>query len=164
MELTKILSSFKDKTVREQVDEWRQQLWEALPGILTDEDDRCGMNDDGNIAIKKGAATLFVNFGLDEDNDVGWVLVYSPLVDMPEDTLLPFYRKLLDINYDESVMGRLSTHEDVVYLARALTTEGCDQRAVISTVAAMADEADGIAEYLINEFGARSTEIDVIAA
>lgn len=61
-------------------------------------------------------------------------------------------------------MGRLSTHEDVVYLARALTTDGCDQRAVISAVAAMAGEADGISEHLIKEFGARSTGIDVIAA
>ena len=66
------------------------------------------------------------------------MFIYSPLVYMPEDALLPFYRKLLDINYDESVVGRLSTHEDVVYLARSLTTDDSDERAVISTVAALA--------------------------
>ena len=39
----------------EKLDEWRQELWEALPGICSDEEDRYGMNDDGNIAIKKGS-------------------------------------------------------------------------------------------------------------
>ena len=164
MNAKNLLSRVKEKNAAEKLDEWRQELWEALPGIFSDEKDLYGMNDEGNVAIKKGGATLFVEFGLDEDNDFGWVLIYSPLVYMPEDALLPFYRKLLDINYDESVVGRLSTNEDIVYLARTLTTDDRDLRAVLSTVAALAYEADGITEYLIEEFDVRSTEIDVIAA
>lgn len=164
MNVIDLLSREKEKTAGEVVEEWRKELWEALPEIFCDEDDRYGVNDDGDIAIRKGGATLFVNFGLDEDQGAGWVLAYSPLVHMPEEALLPFYRKLLDINYDESVMGRLSTHEDVVYIARAQNTEGCNVRALISMVAELAEEADGIAACLIKEFGARATEIDVIAA
>lgn len=164
MNVMSLFARTEERTAAEIVDGWRQELWEALPGIFSDEEDRYGINDEGNIAIRKGCATLFVNFVLDEDSGVGGVLVYSPLVHMPEEALLPFYRKLLEINYDESVLGRLSTHEDVVYLARALTSEGCDQRAVIATVAALANEADGIASYLIGEFGARATELDAFGA
>jgi hypothetical protein len=164
MNVKNLLSRATEKTAVETLEAWRQELWEALPGIFSDEEDRYGINDEGNVAIKKGGATLFVDFGLDEENDVGWVLAYSPLVHLPEEDLLPFYRKLLDINYDESVVGRLSTHDDTVFLAKSLTTEGCSVRAFILMVAELAGEADGIAEYLVKEFGARSTGIDVIAA
>lgn len=163
VEMMSFFARTGERTAAEIVDEWRQELWEALPGILGDEDGRCGMNDEGNIALKKGEATIFVDFGIDEAQGVGWVLVYSPLVSMPEDNLLPFYRKLLDINYDESVMGRLSTCDDVVFLARSLGTDFSNHRAVIEMVTALANEAAGLCDFLVKEFGARPKGFDIFA-
>lgn len=163
MNVLKYLSRSKDESGGEKLDRWRQQLWEAVPGMCCDEEDRYGMDDDGDIAIKKGCATLFVNFGLDE-HGAGWVHAYSPLVFMPNHQLLPFYRKLLDINDDASVVGRLSTREDVVHLARSFRTDIDGVNGVVFAVGALAREADAIAEYLMEEFEARSTEIDVFAA
>lgn len=163
MGITKLFSGEKVLTEREKLDGWRQELWEALPEIFRDEEDRYGMNEDGDLAIRKGGVTLFVNFGVDSD-DIGWVIIHAALVHLPEDGVLAFYRKVLDINNDQSVVGRLSTHEDAVYLSRTVLSDGRDVRVLVSTVATMAQEADCIAEYLVEEFGARPVEVDVIAA
>jgi len=159
--MMKLISNLLNKTSEEKVKEWRDELWEALPQMFQDETDRYGINDEGNIAIKKGSATVFVDFGISEDGEFGWAIVYSPLVYLPKENLLPFYKRLLDINFDDSVFGTLSTDEDVVYLNRTLVIEGPDEQDLMFNVVTLAEEADDLDDYLVSEFGAQLVEVQV---
>ncbi len=156
--LSDLFSEIGD-TDDEKLLKWREELLEILPALLDDEEDDFGIDDDGDVIIRKGSAHVWVEFGIDDDLD-GWVVIHSPLVRLPDDNLLPFYRKLLDLNNDPSQFGALSTNRDIVVLRRTIPVNGLDAEAFIFNVSVLCAEADALDDVLMEEFGAPRFRFD----
>lgn len=142
---------FSDKAEKK-INKWRNELIELLPNMLEDEDD-FGVDDEGDLHILKGSAHVFVDFGVDDDGD-GWVTIHSPLVRLPKENLLPFYRRLLDLNNEPFLFGSLSTTGDIVVLTRTIPVDGLEEDAFVYNVQKLCFEADDIDDLLITEFEA----------
>ena len=146
------LKKFFNDSAEDKITKWRDELVELLPKVLEEEDDFT-VDEDGDVIIRKGSAHVVVEFTIDEDQD-GWVIIHSPLVRLPEENLLPFYRRLLDLNNQPFLFGSLSTNDDVVVLTRTIPAEGLEEDAFIFNVQRLCVEADDLDDILINEFKA----------
>jgi hypothetical protein len=96
----------------------------------------------------------------DESDDDGGdlsLLLYSELVRMPKDELLPFYRSILELNANPLRHGRLAIQEDVVvYMAVVGTGLLDDKLGAALLVNTLVHEADELDDLLIEEFGAQA--------
>ena len=90
--------------------------WKLLPSLLSEGDTFDLSEDQAEVIVRSGSAHIFIGFGTDEEDEEVYLLIHSPLVFMPRDNLLPFYRKLLDLNNAETLLGRLAMAGDVVVL------------------------------------------------
>ena len=135
---------------------WLVKTIELLPAILNDEDTFTVSEDESEVLIQRGSARTYVSFIVDEENDP-WVIFYSPLVFLPKDNLLPFYRALLDLNY-EMMPGRLATHENFALLKYEILVEHLSDQLFRSMLYSMTRAADYLDDRLIKEFGVRRWE------
>ena len=145
----------------EKIDRWRNELVEALPRILKEEDG-FEVDDDGSVNVKIGSVYVFVEFAIVEEENEGLVVIYSPLVIMPKENLLPFYRKLLDLNNNYFQFGSLSMRDNIAVLTRTIPVEGLEESAFLHNVGQICDEADFLDDELINEFGVKRFDFDEI--
>jgi hypothetical protein len=148
---------FSDDPI-EKLTAWRDELVKVLPDILDEEDDFV-VDEDGDVQILKGSARVFVEFIVDEDGQ-GFVVIGSPLVHLPKENLLPFYRRLLDLNSDPLRFGALATREDFVVLTRTIPINGLEEEAFLFNVHVLCLEADDLDDALINEFDAPRFDLE----
>ncbi|MEW6349642.1 MAG: YbjN domain-containing protein [Thermodesulfobacteriota bacterium] len=102
--------------------------------------------------FSRGSAELFV--GLRELNERGVVVIMSPVVYLPEQNLLPFYRRCLEINM-ELVNCALAAAEDKIYLVHERPIEGLDQVEIEGTLDYLSSVADDLDDRLADEFDAK---------
>ena len=102
--------------------------------------------------VNRGSAIIYIFV---QDSQTGpFIRVVSPIVYMPPQNLLPFYRKLLDHN--NNLLGcTLSTDKDVVMLVAQRHTLGISQEELDDMVDTLARVADTLDNELATEFGAR---------
>lgn len=102
--------------------------------------------------VNRGSAIIYIFV---QDSQTGpFIRVVSPIVYMPTQNLLPFYRKLLDHN--NNLLGcALSTDKDVVLLVTQRHTLGINQEELDELVDSLARVADALDNELATEFGAR---------
>ncbi len=89
-----------------------------------------------------------------QNGDAGFLQVLSPIVYLPQSGLLPFYRRLLELNL-QLTNAAFGVFQEVVYVYNERPLDGMDNveaNNIISMVASYADEYD---DKLIAEFGGR---------
>jgi hypothetical protein len=103
--------------------------------------------------IGRGSAVIYI-FVQEAEGGGVYLRVVSPLVYLPKENLIAFYRKLLDINND-LVNCALATDKDVVLLVVQRPTLGLDQEELDDVVSLLAQTADSLDNELNKEFGCR---------
>ena len=102
--------------------------------------------------VQRGSAIVYIFI---QESDQGPMLrVVSPIVYLPKENLLPFYRKLLDAN-NGLVNCALATDKDIVLCAVTRPTQALDQEELDSIVSMLAHAADELDNSLNKEFGCR---------
>lgn len=102
--------------------------------------------------FQRGSAVIEVF--VSQQDGIGYLQVLSPIMHLPANSLLPLYRRLLELNL-QLTNAALGIHLDVVYVFIERPLEGLDANetnGVINTVAAYADDLD---DKLVAEFGGR---------
>lgn len=101
--------------------------------------------------LVQGSANFEVGFF--SYNKTDYYYVASSIVKLPQENLLPFYRRLLELN-DFYIGSKLSIKGDQVWLLGQRECEGMDigeAKRMIDNVRIVADDLD---DRLIQEFGA----------
>jgi hypothetical protein len=109
----------------------------------------CREQKPGQWTLYRGSARVFVDLYTAEGSD--YICVASPVMEMPSKALLPFYRKLLELNH-EMYAASFSVKENCVWLRIVREVEGLDQNeatAMLNRVGAYADQFD---DLLTGEF------------
>lgn len=153
-----LFSTLFGETPEKKIARWKGELLEALPSLLSEGDAFDLSEDQTEVVVRSGSAHTFIGFGIDEEDQV-YLIIYSPLVFMPQDNLLPFYRKLLDPNNDEALLGRLAMAGNMVVLRCALPVNGLSDETFGHCVGEMMAEADFLDDLLIEEFGVKRFEV-----
>lgn len=102
--------------------------------------------------FQRGSAIIEVF--VSQQDGVGYLQVLSPIMHLPANSLLPLYRRLLELNL-QLTHAALGIHLDVVYVFIERPLEGLDSNeanTIINTVTAYADDLD---DKLVAEFGGR---------
>lgn len=111
--------------------------------------------DKNNWTFDRGSASIIMSiFEPENDEELGYIAVFSPIVKLPKDNLAGLYRFLLERNYMDTKHARFYIKNDVVSVGAfrfAVDTDPRELLALITDVAAVADGAD---DHLIKEFGA----------
>lgn len=136
-------------------DEVIQECKFKIRGILEasdlNEDEEWRETEEGFL-YQVGSAVISIHFTVDEHND-SFVVLYSPIVKLPSDNLLAFYRCLLELNFDGGGQAAVGIDHDTVYVCATRDVDGlgAELAEVIIAVGHMADNLD---DYLHDEFGA----------
>jgi hypothetical protein len=80
--------------------------------------------------------------------------VFSPILYLPPENILPFYRRCLEINR-ELLNCALCVQEDKVALVSQRFVEGLDPVELEGTIGYVAAAADDLDNKLADEFGAK---------
>ncbi|HXE73545.1 MAG TPA: YbjN domain-containing protein [Candidatus Nitrosotenuis sp.] len=102
-------------------------------------------------ALNYGEQTLFLC--LYEHEGTGYFKVFSPVVYLPDDNLLPFYRKLLEVNWDLTSAWMAARGDEVMVIGeRAL--EGMDVKEGLDIVTRVGFYSEAMRKMLTEEFSA----------
>lgn len=102
--------------------------------------------------FQRGSAQIEVYVSQQESS--GYLQILSPIMHLPQTSLLALYRRLLELNL-QLTNAALGVHLDIVYIFSERPLAGLDDveaNAMISLVANYADELD---DQLVTEFGGR---------
>jgi hypothetical protein len=116
--------------------------------------DEC-YNEEGKYwSLCKGSADVFISlFVLGEGEDAEWYVEFSsPVMKLPSDNLLPFYRRLLEENA-KWVATRFSLRDDTVWLDTTRELSGIDYDECYRSLTRIGEVADQLDDELRTEFG-----------
>ncbi|MEW6281849.1 MAG: YbjN domain-containing protein [Candidatus Eremiobacterota bacterium] len=103
--------------------------------------------------LQRGSATIVVGISGDAKTGEGWFHLSAPLVFLPEENLLAFYRRLLDLNGE--IMGvALAAKGDCISLCAERPLKGMDANEAEELLMRLSGYADGLDDLLNKEFGA----------
>lgn len=101
--------------------------------------------------LVQGSANFEIGFF--QYNNTDYFYVASPVVKLPEENLLPFYRRLLELN-DFYIGVKLSVKGNQVWMLGQRECEGMDEGEATRLIDNVRLIADDIDDKLMNEFGA----------
>lgn len=87
-------------------------------------------------------------------NEGSFFQVLAPIITLPQSALLPFYRRMLELNL-QLTNAALGVYHDTVYIFSERPLEGLDQVEAQTTIQRVADYADTLDNRLVDEFGGR---------
>ncbi|MEO0126470.1 MAG: YbjN domain-containing protein [candidate division WOR-3 bacterium] len=100
----------------------------------------------------RGSALIYIDIFKLEDID--YVEISCPLMLLPSRNLLPFYKRLLELNYQ--LMGaKFFVRDQWVYLAENRELKGLDSEELKAMIERVSYHADRLDEALIEEFKSR---------
>jgi hypothetical protein len=103
--------------------------------------------------IQKGSAEIIILIALDDDNNPT-IEVFSPILKLPSQNILPFYRKCLELN--RYLIGCATcVNEDKVLVRAELPLGGLDLESIALMILNVAGAADQLDDELADEFGAK---------
>jgi len=102
--------------------------------------------------FRRGSATIEVY--VSQQEGVGYFQVLSPILHVPMGGLLPFYRRLLELNL-QLTAAALGVYLDVVYVFSERPLDGMDSKEANSIINLVCSYADDLDDRLANEFSAR---------
>ena len=103
--------------------------------------------------FQRGSAVIEVYVLLAAD-ERSYLQVLSPIVHLPQNGLLPIYRRMLELNLSLT-NASLGVYNDVVYVFNERPLDGLDANEVNYIIMQLSAYADDIDNQLVNEFGAR---------
>ena len=105
----------------------------------------------GWFAIR-GSAYIYIF--INQYDNFNSIRVYSPILYLPEENILPFYRKCLELNWELKNCA-ICVYENEVALVVERPIEGLDPEEVEWTIDYLSQVADNLDNKLADEFGAR---------
>jgi hypothetical protein len=110
-----------------------------------------GKNRFGWIVVR-GSATVYIT--IDDSEGKGLFRIFSPILKLPQDKLLPFYRRLLEMNF--AMIGcAFAVKDDSVVVVSERYLEGLDPIEIEIGLDQLSYVADGVDDQLAKEFGAQ---------
>ncbi|MEM9952255.1 MAG: YbjN domain-containing protein [Chloroflexota bacterium] len=103
-------------------------------------------------SFQRGSALIEVYIAEQEDRE--YLQVLSPLMYLPSGSLLPLYRRLLELNLSLT-NASLGIYLDVVYVFNERPLDGLDASEADFIIKQIAEYADDLDNQLVNEFGGR---------
>lgn len=104
--------------------------------------------------IQVGSALIYIKLQKNEFIDDVTLEITSPILKLPNQNILPFYRRCLEIN--STLVGcALCASEDSIMVTSERTLRGLDYQEVEDMLIAVANAADQIDDDLAEEFGAK---------
>jgi len=103
-------------------------------------------------SFRRGSALIEVY--ISEQDGRGYLQVLSPIMHLPGTTLLPIYRRLLELNM-QLTNASLGVYFDVVYVFNERPLEGLDATEANNIITLVAGYADDLDNDLVTEFGGR---------
>ncbi|HOH50247.1 MAG TPA: YbjN domain-containing protein [Candidatus Hydrogenedentes bacterium] len=149
-----IFSAMFSESKEDKIARWKKDILELLKTLPEEEDVAVDIDDTGKIVAQKGSAMTFVSFITEEDNDI-YLMVWSPLVYLPKENFVAFYRYLLDRNNEMICPARLVTDGDVVELEAVFDTDFLSDDVIRYLVLMVLNAADILDDELVNEFGVK---------
>jgi hypothetical protein len=131
--------------------------YEIIGKVISDlglNPDECYNQEGKYWSLCKGSADVFVSlFILGEGEDAEWYVEFSsPVMKLPSDNLLPFYRRLLEENA-KWVATRFSLRDDTVWLDTTRELAGIDYDECYRSLTRIGEVADQLDDELRKEFG-----------
>lgn len=136
-----------------------QRLVEDVLGSLgiSPEKNRLETND-GSTAwgMMRGSAEvmIFLNPARSEKED-NFLRIVSPIIKLPDDNLLPFYRRLLELNAKDLYGVAFGVINDDIVLVAERPTRDLDRSEVEDMLRNVGAAADHYDDKLVKEFGGR---------
>lgn len=152
-----LFSTLFGETVEKKKERWKQEIMQVLPTLLKEGDDYGLSDDQERVIVRRGGTYVVIGFAVDDDGD-GYVAIDSPLVFLPSADLLPFYRRLLDLNDEGVFLGHLCTAGNSVRLRCIVPMEGLSDEAFGLYAFSLIEEGPSLARDLIEEFGVERYE------
>jgi hypothetical protein len=120
--------------------------------------DECYNADGKYWSLRKGSADIFISlFIIGEGDEREWYIEFSsPVMKLPSQNLLPFYRRLLEENA-KWVATRFSIRDDTVWLDITRELAGMDYDECWRSLTRIGDVADGLDGALMEEFAVGGT-------
>lgn len=121
--------------------------------------DECFNAKENYWSLKKGSADVYISlFVLGEGEGREWYIEFSsPVMKLPSDNLVAFYRRLLEENA-KWVSTRFSVRGDTIWLDITRELAGMDYDECYRNLTRIGDVADGIDDILAEEFGGAEEE------
>lgn len=104
--------------------------------------------------IEKGSASIFILIAKNELIEEMTLEVFSPILKLPTQNVLPFYRRCLEINR-YLINCALCVQKDKVLVVSERPLQGLSYEELESLVLSVANAADMIDDELAEEFGAQ---------
>jgi len=102
--------------------------------------------------ISRGSAVIYIY--LNENGHSPTIRIIAPILYLPDDHILPFYRRCLELN-TELINCAVGVVDDKVALVNERPIAGLDQAELESVLHYLSGVADEIDDKLAEEFGAR---------
>ncbi|MAS32478.1 MAG: hypothetical protein CL610_00640 [Anaerolineaceae bacterium] len=126
---------------------------QVLVSIGIDPDQsRLGVDSGYGWNFRYGSAIIEVYIHRNEEGSYFQVL--SPIVHLPQQGLLPLYRRMLELNL-QLTNAALGVYNDAIYIFSERLLDGLDAVEVNSTISRVASYADDLDNKLVAEFGGR---------
>jgi len=109
----------------------------------------CREQSPGQWTMFKGSAKVYIDIYGQSGTD--YICVASPIMEMPSKALLPFYRKLLELNHD-MYAANFSVKENWVWLRILRELDGLDKNEATAMLNRVGTYSDQFDELLIDEF------------
>lgn len=104
--------------------------------------------------IQKGSASIYIIIGKNQLIDEVTLEVFSPILKLPKQNILPFYRRCLEVN--RYLIGcALCVEKDSVMVVSERQLDGLSYEEVKAMIIGIAHAADKMDDELAQEFGAQ---------
>ncbi len=137
----------EDKNIVD-ISQYEKMIEELLKSLGLDPD-QCRHKPKTLWSARRGSALIY--FEIFPLNNTYYIEISSPVMMLPSKNLLPFYRRLLELNY-EIIGPKFFVKNDWVYLAENRELRGLDMEELKRITEAVASFADLHDDTLIEEF------------
>ncbi len=101
--------------------------------------------------LSKGSALIYIF--VNEYSNMNTVRIVAPILRLPSENLLPFYRRLLELNFTIANCA-FAIDKDVVVLMKERAVSGLDSAELSLDMDLLSDQANLFDDKLSHEFGA----------
>jgi len=135
------------KTTANLIETLLKQIGEDVKESRLDEDEA------GSREWVFSRQTAVVYIRLTRTDDGNYLNICCPIMKMPADKLLPFYRRLLELNNEKLIGAAFGLKDDLVVIAVDRFTTDIDLSEIESMVTAVTMYANEYGDKLVEEFG-----------
>jgi len=142
----------KEEAPEEVTERCRQTIVDLLPAMGHKKGESWDIGEEGRIIFFQGSAGIFIDFDMLGERPC--VAFLSPIVKLPADNLLPFYRHLLELNQTLCGLVSLGVENDVVYVCTQRSLASMTELSLTEAIDDIGSCADDLDDLLHQEFEA----------